>query len=266
MSYGTQTPTLATSSPSAAQLAAASQERSFAPPADVFMTGGWAFGTPMPDLAGWLLEGKLLVEADGNRSLGYLTAKRLCDIVGALALLALLGPLMLVTYLTLMVTTRGRAIFRQERVGHRGRMFPMYKFRTMRLDALAVQAEVKNEKDGPIFKNRRDPRITRIGRLLRSFSIDETPQLFNVLMGHMALVGPRPPIAKEVARYEAGQFRRLSVKPGLTCLWQVSGRSEIGFAEWVKLDLWYVDNQSLTVDLGLLLRTPLSVLSRRGAY
>jgi len=229
-------------------------------------TMSWASGLPMPDLAGWLLEGKPLVEAEGNRTFFYLAAKRTLDIVGALALLALLGPMMLVTYLTLMITTRGRAIFRQERVGHCGRLFPMYKFRTMRLDALALQAQVKNEKDGPVFKNRRDPRITPIGRVLRSFSIDELPQLFNVLMGNMSLVGPRPPIAKEVAKYESGQFRRLAVKPGLTCLWQVSGRCEIGFAEWVKLDVWYVENQSLWTDLKLLVRTPLSVLSRRGAY
>jgi len=229
-------------------------------------TMSWASGLPMPDLAGWLLEGKQLVEAEGNRTLFYLATKRTLDIVGALALLALLGPMMLVTYLTLMVTTRGRAIFRQERVGHCGRLFPMYKFRTMRLDALALQAQVKNEKDGPVFKNRQDPRITPIGRILRSFSIDELPQLFNVLVGHMSLVGPRPPIAKEVAKYESGQFRRLAVKPGLTCLWQVSGRCEIGFAEWVKLDVWYVENQSLWTDIKLLIRTPLSVLSRRGAY
>lgn len=229
-------------------------------------TATWASGRPLPDIAGWLLAGKPLVEAEGNRTLAYLAAKRTLDIVGALALLALLGPMMLVTYLTLMITTGGRAIFKQERVGHCGRLFPMFKFRTMRLDALALQAQVKNEKDGPVFKNRRDPRITPIGRVLRSTSIDELPQLFNVLMGHMSLVGPRPPIAKEVAKYEADQFRRLAVKPGLTCLWQVSGRCEIGFAEWVKLDIWYVENQSLWTDVKLLLRTPLSVLSRRGAY
>lgn len=231
-----------------------------------YSTANWASGIPLPDVAGWLLEGKPLVAAEGNRSFLYRTAKRTLDIVGALALLALLGPLMLVTYLMLTVTTRGRAIFRQERVGHRGRLFPMYKFRTMHLDALAMQAQVKNEKDGPVFKNRRDPRITPLGRVLRSFSIDELPQLFNVLAGHMSLVGPRPPIAKEVAKYESWQFRRLAVKPGLTCLWQVSGRCEIGFTDWVKLDLWYVDNQTLWNDIKLLIRTPLTVLSRRGAY
>jgi lipopolysaccharide/colanic/teichoic acid biosynthesis glycosyltransferase len=112
----------------------------------------------------------------------------------------------------------------------------MWKFRTMRLDADKVQHLVQNEKDGPIFKNRRDPRITRIGRFLRSTSIDETPQLISVLLGDMSLVGPRPPIAKEVAVYQPWQRQRLAVKPGLTCLWQVSGRSEIGFEQWVRMD------------------------------
>jgi lipopolysaccharide/colanic/teichoic acid biosynthesis glycosyltransferase len=219
-----------------------------------------------PNLAAWLDHRELLVPAEGNRSPVYLAVKRALDVAGALVILVMLAPLMSLTYAVLYVTTRGRPIFRQERVGHRGRMFPMYKFRTMRLDALAMQAQVKNEKDGPIFKNRRDPRITRLGRWLRSFSIDETPQLFNILAGHMSLVGPRPPIASEVTRYQPWQFRRLAVQPGLTCLWQVSGRCEIGFDDWVRMDLWYLENQSLWTDLKLLVRTPLSVLSRRGAY
>jgi len=142
----------------------------------------------------------------------------------------------------------------------------MYKFRTMVPDAEARRHEVDNEKDGPIFKNRRDRRITRVGRFLRSTSIDELPQLFGVLSGRMSLVGPRPPIGEEVADYGAWQRRRLTVKPGLTCLWQVSGRSEIGFEDWVRMDLWYVRNQDFWTDLVLLARTPWSVLSRRGAY
>ena len=142
----------------------------------------------------------------------------------------------------------------------------MPKFRTMRLDAEQLQHVVVNEKDGPIFKNRRDPRITRIGRFLRSASIDEMPQLFNVLLGSMSLVGPRPPVAREVVQYEPWQRLRLSVKPGLTCLWQISGRSEIQFEQWVRMDLWYVKNQGFLTDLKLLARTPASVLSRRGAY
>lgn len=213
-----------------------------------------------------LAAGREIVGPEGNRSAWYLGLKRSLDIVGAAMLLLVLSPIMLTTYLILLFTTRGKPIFRQERLGYRGRRFTMYKFRTMRSDAVERQHEVTNEKEGPIFKNRRDPRITRLGRLLRSTSIDETPQLFNVLLGQMSLVGPRPPLSREVAKYERWHRRRLTVKPGLTCLWQVSGRSEVGFEQWVRMDLWYVKNRSLPTDLRLLAQTPWSVLSRRGAY
>lgn len=213
-----------------------------------------------------LAAGEQFVTPEGNLSPGYLQAKRAMDVVGALALLIVLGPIMLLTFLVLLVTTRGKPFYRQQRLGYRGRPFMMIKFRTMTLDAEQRQHEVVNQQDGPIFKNRADNRITRIGRLLRRTSIDETPQLFNILAGHMALVGPRPPLGSEVARYAAWQRRRLSVKPGLTCLWQISGRSEIGFLDWARMDLWYVRNQCFATDLVLLVRTPVSVLSRRGAY
>ncbi|HEX3656559.1 MAG TPA: sugar transferase [Pirellulales bacterium] len=206
------------------------------------------------------------IAPSGNRSLAYTIAKRVFDIAAGLVLLVLFSPVMLVTLLVLMVTTRGMPLFRQQRVGRCGREFTMLKFRTMHVDAVARQSAVVNEMDGPVFKNRRDPRITRLGRILRSTSIDELPQLLNVLAGHMSLVGPRPPIMKEVLQYEPWQQRRLAVKPGLTCLWQVSGRNEIGFEDWVRMDLWYIDHQNLLVDLKLLLLTPVSVLSRRGAY
>ena len=207
-----------------------------------------------------------IVEAAGNASLAYRTMTRALDIVGATVGLVLLSPIMLTTYIVLMVTTRGHAIFTQERIGHLGKRFQMYKFRTMALNAHLMQASVENEKDGPIFKNRRDPRITRIGRWLRRLSIDEMPQLFNVLAGHMALVGPRPPVAKEVVYYKSWQRQRLAVRPGLTCLWQVSGRSEVGFENWVRMDIWYIQNQSLWTDLVLLIKPPLAVLSCRGAF
>ena len=213
-----------------------------------------------------LNKGHEIVLPEGNRSRSYLLAKRAFDVVGGLALVVLLSPIMLVTFATLAVTTKGNPLFFQERIGLCGRRFRMIKFRTMRLDAAGLQAQVKNEKDGPIFKNRRDPRITRLGRILRSTSIDEMPQLFNVLAGHMSLVGPRPPVAAEVAKYTAWQRRRLAIMPGLTCLWQISGRSEIGFEDWVRMDLWYLRNQNFLNDLKLLLRTPASVLSRRGPY
>ncbi|MBN2292671.1 MAG: sugar transferase [Pirellulales bacterium] len=207
-----------------------------------------------------------IVPAEGNRSSVYLAIKRIFDIVGAICLLVLLSPVMLTTFVVLMFTTRGKPLFRQIRLGHRGRPFTMYKFRSMSIDAESKKSEIENEQDGPIFKNRSDARITRIGRFLRVTSIDEMPQLFNVLAGHMALVGPRPPIGEEVAKYEPWQRRRLSVKPGLTCLWQVSGRSDIGFERWVEMDIWYVENQNFINDLKLFLLTPWSVLSRRGAY
>jgi lipopolysaccharide/colanic/teichoic acid biosynthesis glycosyltransferase len=202
----------------------------------------------------------------GNESFAYQTAKRAFDLVGACVILVLLTPIMLVTWVVLMVTTKGQPIFAQERVGLCGRRFRMFKFRTMVVDAPRLQHLVANEASGPVFKSRRDPRITRVGGFLRSTSIDEMPQLFNVLVGQMALVGPRPPVPAEVAKYQPWQLQRLAVKPGLTCLWQVSGRCEIGFEDWVRMDIWYLRNQNLSTDLKLLWKTPMSVLSRRGAY
>lgn len=213
-----------------------------------------------------LAQGLPVVPAEGNLAPAYLKAKRVLDVLGALAILVVLSPIMLVVFLVLLVTTRGKPIFRQVRLGWQGRPFVLYKFRTMALDAEKIRDRVANEHSGPIFKNRRDPRITRLGRFLRKTSLDETPQLFNVLAGHMALVGPRPPLASEVARYRPWQRRRLAVRPGLTCLWQVSGRSEIGFDQWARMDLWYLRNQNLRTDLSLLVKTPWSVLTGRGAY
>jgi lipopolysaccharide/colanic/teichoic acid biosynthesis glycosyltransferase len=223
-------------------------------------------GRPVSHFHRQLAHGLPVVPAEGNRSPAYLAAKRALDILGALAVLALLSPVMLAVYLILLVTTRGKPIFRQVRLGWLGRPFVMYKFRTMVVDADQRRSSVANEHSGPIFKNRRDPRITRFGRFLRKTSLDETPQLFNVLAGHMSLVGPRPPLAAEVARYRPWQRRRLAVRPGLTCLWQVSGRSEIGFDQWARMDLWYLQHQNLRTDLSLLVKTPWSVLTGHGAY
>jgi lipopolysaccharide/colanic/teichoic acid biosynthesis glycosyltransferase len=206
------------------------------------------------------------IRAEGNHSAEYQIVKRALDIAGSLVLLVLLSPILLTVLAVLAITTRGKPLFAQERVGHCGRRFRMYKFRTMRLDADKLQHLVENEKDGPIFKCRFDPRITRLGRWLRKTSIDELPQLVSVLLGDMSLVGPRPPVPKEVAQYKAWQRRRLAVKPGLTCLWQVSGRSDVGFEDWVRMDIWYLRNQSLWTDLKLLVRTPLKVVMCKGAY
>jgi lipopolysaccharide/colanic/teichoic acid biosynthesis glycosyltransferase len=204
--------------------------------------------------------------AEGNHSAEYQAVKRFLDIIGSLVLLIILSPILLTVLAILAVATRGKPLFCQERVGHCGRRFRMYKFRTMRRDADKLQHLVPNEKDGPIFKSRCDPRVTRLGRWLRKTSIDEMPQLVSVLLGDMSLVGPRPPVPKEVAQYKAWQRRRLAVKPGLTCLWQVSGRSDVGFEDWVRMDIWYLRNQSLLTDLKLLVRTPLKVLMCKGAY
>ncbi len=222
--------------------------------------------TPVSLISRYLSADLPVVPAEGNPSLTYHVAKRLIDIVGSLALILVLSPLLLTILLVLTITTRGKPLFWQRRAGHLGKTFMMAKFSTMRLDAEQIKHTVANESTGPVFKNRRDPRITRLGRILRQTSLDETPQLFHVLCGQMSLVGPRPLDVREVVRFAPWQVRRLAVKPGLTCLWQVSGRSDIGFEEWSRMDLWYVRNQSLKTDLELLWRTPLSVLGCKGAY
>jgi lipopolysaccharide/colanic/teichoic acid biosynthesis glycosyltransferase len=221
----------------------------------------------MPSLVARNIEaGRPVVELAGNTSAYYQLAKRVIDIAGSLAVLVLLSPAMLAVLVILTVTTRGRPFFFQKRAGHLGKTFWMAKFRTMRLDADKVKHLVQNETTGPVFKNRVDPRITAIGRILRKTSLDETPQLFHVLFGQMSLVGPRPLDVHEVSRFVPWQLQRLAVKPGLTCLWQVSGRSDIGFDDWTRMDIWYVRNQNLLVDLWLLIKTPLKVLSCKGAY
>jgi len=165
-------------------------------------------------------------------------------------------------------TSRGTVLFRQTRVGLNGRKFTLFKFRSMYHDAEARKAalEDRNEMSGPVFKIRYDPRITPVGKWIRRFSIDELPQLWNVLRGDMSLVGPRPPIPEEVRKYERWQRRRLSMKPGITCLWQVSVRNGIDFEDWMKLDLAYIDTWSLRLDALILLRTVPVVLTARGAH
>jgi exopolysaccharide biosynthesis polyprenyl glycosylphosphotransferase len=192
------------------------------------------------------------------------------DRVGALALLTLSAPLLAVVAGLVMFGPGGRgpAVFRQERVGKDGRPFVLYKFRTMVVNAEQRLPELRNlnDTDGELFKMRRDPRVTPVGRWLRRLSLDELPQLVNVLKGDMSLVGPRPPLAREVAGYPADMRRRLVVKPGLTGLWQVSGRSDLSWDESIRLDLTYVENWSLTMDLAILARTVSAVVRSSGAY
>ncbi|HEY6908297.1 MAG TPA: sugar transferase [Myxococcales bacterium] len=196
-----------------------------------------------------------------------LDLKHIADRALAAAALAVLSlPLALVAAL-IKLDSRGPVFFRQERVGARGRPFRMLKFRSMVTGAEALRAaiEAQNEQSGPVFKIEKDPRVTRIGRILRKYSVDELPQLVNVARGEMSLVGPRPPLSSEVAKYEPWQLRRLSVRPGLTCIWQVAGRNQIEFAEWMLLDLRYIDTWSLRQDLRLLLQTVPAVVAGRGA-
>ena len=193
--------------------------------------------------------------------------KRLLDIVASAAALWVLFPFLLVVAALVKLTSPGTVFFRQLRVGLHGKHFHMLKFRSMVANAEALKASLvaQNEQTGPVFKMKRDPRITPVGRVLRRYSIDELPQLVNVLRGDMTLVGPRPPVPQEVAQYEPWQRRRLSVPPGLTCLWQVSGRNEVGFEDWMYLDLQYIDHWSVGQDIGLLLKTVPAVVSGRGS-
>ena len=186
----------------------------------------------------------------------------------AIAALLLLLPLLLAVAVTVRLDSPGPALFRQVRVGRHGREFVIYKFRTMRTDAEALFDQVLhlNEHDGLLFKVRQDPRVSNAGRWLRRFSLDELPQLWNVARGDMALVGPRPPLPREVANYDARTFRRLDVKPGLTGIWQVSGRSDLPWEEAIRLDLTYVEQRSVALDVRILGRTVGAVLSGRGAY
>jgi exopolysaccharide biosynthesis polyprenyl glycosylphosphotransferase len=195
-----------------------------------------------------------------------LMIRRIMDvaIVTVLGIPALL--LMAVCAVLIKLTSPGPVLFRQQRCGLHGRLFVMYKLRSMINDAEQARFELAalNEMDGPVFKSSRDPRVTGIGKIIRRFSVDELPQLWNVFRGDMSLVGPRPPLPQEVARYERWQRRRLSMKPGLTCLWQISGRNEVSFQDWMKLDLTYIDNWSLLLDLKILLKTVPVVLLGRG--
>ena len=196
-----------------------------------------------------------------------LAFKRAFDITASAIALSFLSPLMIAVAVMIKLTSRGPVLFKQPRAGLRGRPFNMLKFRSMVADAEQMRAKLMalNEQTGPVFKLTSDPRVTRIGRFLRKFSIDELPQLINIMRGEMTIVGPRPPLPAEVDQYEGWQRRRLSVRPGLTCVWQVSGRNQISFDEWMYLDMQYIDHWSLSQDFQLILRTVPVVLMGRGA-
>ncbi len=198
----------------------------------------------------------------------YQLCKRALDVCAAGLGMLLLSPLLLLTMLAIVVDSRGGPLFFQTRVGKDGRHFRCWKFRSMYKDAEARKAalmETNEMQGGVTFKMKQDPRITRVGRVIRKLSIDELPQLYNVLLGDMSLVGPRPPVPAEVAQYTPYQRGRLAVTPGITCIWQVSGRSNIPFPQQVELDLEYIRTRGFWLDISLLLRTVPAVLTARGA-
>jgi lipopolysaccharide/colanic/teichoic acid biosynthesis glycosyltransferase len=205
---------------------------------------------------------------DRPEGLGYRVLKRLVDLCGATAGLLLLLPLLPLIVVMIKLESSGPVLFMQLRVGRRGQLFRCYKFRSMSADAEQRKQELAhlNEATGAAFKIKDDPRITRVGRFLRRSSLDEFPQLWNILRGEMSVVGPRPQIPAEVAEYTPQQALRLLAKPGLTCLWQVSGRSQLDFDEWMQLDQEYVRNRGLGYEIGILLRTLPAVIERKGAY
>ncbi len=198
----------------------------------------------------------------------YAMAKRLLDIVGSLILLLLLAPIFLVIALAVKITSPGPVFYKSTRVGLCGKKFQFIKFRSMRVgaDKQLQQLLQNNEKDGPIFKMKEDPRITPVGRFIRKYSLDELPQLYSVFTGEMSLVGPRPPIPHEVEQYDDLTMTRLSVKPGISCYWQIMGRSNLSFEEWMELDRKYIREMSFWTDLKILLKTPYSVIKGDGAY
>jgi exopolysaccharide biosynthesis polyprenyl glycosylphosphotransferase len=209
-----------------------------------------------------------LLSLSHTPSAELLLVKRAMDVVGAVVLLVVLAPVMVAVALAVKLTSRGPVLFTRYRYGYMKRLFRMHKFRTMVADAeeLHAELEVHNEASGPVFKIRRDPRVTRVGRFLRHTSLDELPQLWHVLTGHMSLVGPRPLATRDVSLFpEPWLMRRFSVRPGLTCLWQISGRSNLSFEQWIGLDLQYIDNWSLWLDLKILVRTLPAIVRGTGA-
>lgn len=204
-----------------------------------------------------------------DKSLFYYLIKRAMDIVGAVIGMILLSPVFLITSLAIKLEDpKGPIFFIQKRNGKGGKVFNMYKFRSMVFNAeeLLDTLQSQNEMDGPVFKIKEDPRITKVGKWIRRTSIDELPQLFNILKGEMSLVGPRPPLPREVEQYTAYQMLRLTVKPGLTCYWQVSGRNNIDFDQWVELDLQYIRQRSIWVDMKLIFKTAGVFLGQDGAH
>ena len=204
---------------------------------------------------------------DENRKRIYEISKRAIDIIGAGSGLLLLSPIIVIVACAIKFTSKGPIFFSQKRVGKNGELFDMYKFRSMVVNAEELKEKLanQNEMSGPMFKMKDDPRVTKVGKFIRKTSLDELPQLWNVLKGDMSLVGPRPSLPKEVAQFEKWMYKRLSVKPGLTCFWQVSGRNNIDFEDWMKLDIKYVDERNIWIDIKLIFKTVLVLFGDKNA-
>ena len=204
---------------------------------------------------------------DENKKRIYEISKRAIDIIGAGSGLLLLSPVIVIVACAIKFTSKGPMFFSQKRVGKNGELFDMYKFRSMVVNAEELKEKLahQNEMSGPMFKMKDDPRVTKVGKFIRKTSLDELPQLWNVLKGDMSLVGPRPSLPKEVAQFEKWMYKRLSVKPGLTCFWQVSGRNNIDFEDWMKLDIKYVDERNIWIDIKLIFKTVLVLFGDKNA-
>ncbi|MCK4538582.1 MAG: sugar transferase [Candidatus Krumholzibacteria bacterium] len=216
-------------------------------------------------------EGSLITHVDipdVHDRLSFVVLKRIFDVIVAIAILIFFLPVIPVIIILIKLDSPGHILFKQKRVGKDGKSFDFYKFRSMFTGAENVVGVLRplSGVDGPIFKLKEDPRVTRVGRFLRRSSLDELPQLFNVIKGDMSIVGPRPNLPSEVAHYLPWQKKRLDVIPGITCFWQISGRSHIGFQEWMRLDLEYIRKRSLMTDMMIIIRTIPAVIARKGAY
>lgn len=207
------------------------------------------------------------IEENNENLKFYEICKRGIDIIGAGSGLLLLSPVIVIVACAVKFTSKGPIFFSQKRVGKNGQLFDMYKFRSMVVNAEELKEKLahQNEMSGPMFKMKDDPRVTKVGKFIRKTSLDELPQLWNVLKGDMSLVGPRPSLPKEVKQFEKWMYKRLTVKPGLTCYWQVSGRNNIDFEDWMKLDISYVEDRNLWIDIKLIFKTVLVLFGDKNA-
>ncbi|MBS5884523.1 sugar transferase [Clostridium sp.] len=203
------------------------------------------------------IEEEEIIQIERKNNALYEVSKRALDIIASFLGLIILSPILLIVAILIKLESKGPALFSQSRIGLSGEQFKMYKFRSMVQNAEELKDKLakQNEMSGPMFKMKDDPRVTKVGKFIRKTSIDELPQLLNVLKGEMSLVGPRPSLPKEVEKFESWMLRRLDVKPGLTCYWQVSGRNNIDFYDWMKLDLKYVDERGFWLDIKLIFKT-----------